>query len=389
MVTSLSNLGYETLAYILTFALPSDVESITVASPVVARDVIPFYPSIWEHIFRQRWEALNFQLDGDVPVQINKYLDALFPTSCTLSRKLQLLTHAIKPVPSFADIRQTQKASGYKKADHRIISLDAPYTSQLKPVDFALDGVVLGDDRCVRANLPFLTTFYVAVIKRNLHEDGHEAGQSRPVYEVGVVSGGYFELSLSKRQHRNITNLSELEHEAMTSIGLVSSRFPLVGKQPGWTRTSYGYHGDDGCFYHGTSFELGRPLGPTFRANCTVGCGIRVDMRTGAAQAFFANNGRLIHGGTHGAYMECEHQEWYPAVGLDSYDALHLNFGQEPFKYITIADELFRQCIDMGNVVSKHLQWRELSDTCVAAKDVDNDLDSNVEIPRKRKFLLI
>lgn len=24
--------------------------------------------------------------------------------------------------------------------------------------------------------------------------------------------------------------------------------------------------------------------------------------------------------------------EWYPAIGLDTYDAVHVNFGQEPFQ---------------------------------------------------------
>ncbi|GMF15209.1 unnamed protein product [Phytophthora lilii] len=115
---------------------------------------------------------------------------------------------------------------------------------------------MLGDDRCVRSNVAFPTTFHVAVYKRGTSEEDKAQGQTRPVYEVGVVPGGYFELSLSKRQHRHARGPTLLGQDSMTSIGVVNSKFPLVGKQPGWTRRSYGYHGDDGRYYHGTPFEV-------------------------------------------------------------------------------------------------------------------------------------
>lgn len=32
-------------------------------------------------------------------------------------------------------------------------------------------------------------------------------------------------------------------------------------------------------------------------------------------------------------YIPCDNdQEWFPAVGLDSPDTIHVNFGQQPFK---------------------------------------------------------
>lgn len=40
-------------------------------------------------------------------------------SSCTESRKFQLLAHAVIPVPSHADIKETQKALGYTDAYHR------------------------------------------------------------------------------------------------------------------------------------------------------------------------------------------------------------------------------------------------------------------------------
>ncbi|KAG2765990.1 hypothetical protein PC129_g8181 [Phytophthora cactorum] len=375
MATSLFDLGDELLVHVLSFAAPRDVESLTVASPLVARDVVPWFPAIWENIFRRRWEALNFPLDSDTLLQINENLDALFPSSCTESRKLQLLTHAIIPVPSYADIRETQKALGYTDAYHRIVSLQAPDLRESHAVDFALDGGMLGDDRCVRANMPFPTTFHVAVYKRNPTEEDKVQGHTRPVYHVGVVPGGYFELSLSKRQHRHARAPSMFGQEAMTSIGLVNSKFPLVGKQPGWTRRSHGYHGDDGRYYHGTPFE-GQPFGPIFKSGGTVGCGIRINPRTGTLFVFFTNNGELLSG-EDGAYEECEHRNWYPAVGLDSYDALHLNFGQEPFVYGAITDELFEECNDMATAVSEQLQWYDISDSDGESSDDEENNDDN------------
>ncbi|KAE9022186.1 hypothetical protein PR003_g12420 [Phytophthora rubi] len=365
MATSFANLGDELLAHVLAFAAPRDVESLTVASSVVARDVIPRFPSIWKRIFLRRWEALNFPLDGvaqgDALLQIDGNLDALFPSSCTESRKFQLLAHAIIPVPSHADIKETQKALGYTDAYHRIISLQAPDLRGSHSVDFALDGGMLGDDRCIRANVPIPTTFHVAVYKRDPTENDRAQSQTRPVYQVGVVPGGYFELTLSKRQHRHARAPSLFGQDSMTSIGLVSGKFPLVGKQPGWTRRSYGYHGDDGRFYHGTPFE-GHPFGPMFKADGTVGCGIRINPITGIMFLFFTHNGEIISG-EEGAHVECEHRNWYPAVGLDSYDALHLNFGQEPFVYSAIADELFEECNGMAIVVSEQLQWYDICDS--------------------------
>uniref|UniRef100_A0AAV1T2W3 B30.2/SPRY domain-containing protein n=1 Tax=Peronospora matthiolae TaxID=2874970 RepID=A0AAV1T2W3_9STRA len=365
MPTCFSELGDELLANVLSFAAPRDVESATVASSVVARDVIPQFSDIWKNIFLRRWEVLNFPLhgvaEGETLLQINEQLDTLFPSSCTDNRKFQLLAHAIVPVPSYADVKETQRNVGYLDAYHRIISLQPSDLMQTHTVDFALDGQMLGNDRCVRSNMPFLTTPHVAVYKHILAEKDNAQGQTRPVFEIGIVSGGYFELSLRERQHRHARVSSLFGHEPMTSIGLVDAKFPLVGKQPGWTRRSYGYHGDDGRYYHGTAFE-GRPFGSRFKAGSTVGCGIWTSLDAGTRSVFFSNNGELIST-LNGAYIEVEHRNWYPAVGLDSYDALHVNFGQEPFAYSNIADRLIQQCNIMGTAVIEKLQWYSICDS--------------------------
>ncbi|KAF4319147.1 hypothetical protein JM18_006166 [Phytophthora kernoviae] len=328
----LTDLGDELLAHVLSYSSPRDIEAMTVASQVVARDVVPCFPSIWKTIFCRRWEALNFPLDGvaqdEATLEINEHLDALFPSSCTESRKYQLLAHAIIPVPSYADIHETQRALGYTDAYHRIISLKAPELRESHVVDFALDGGMLGDDRCIRANVPFPMTFHVAVYKIS----SEDKGRSRPGFE-----------------------------DSMTSIGVVNYRFPLIGKQPGWTRRSYGYHSDDGCYYHGTPYEQGRAFGPMFKAGDTVGCGVHANPSSNSMHVFFTHNGEAISG-EDGAYMECEQRNWYPAVGLDAYDALHVNFGQEPFVHSGITGELFETCCGMASIISQHLQWHSISD---------------------------
>ena len=102
------------------------------------------------------------------------------------------------------------------------------------------------------------------------------------------------------------------------SVGLATSSFPLVGKQPGWDRRSYGYHGDDGAVFHGSGVG-GKNYGPTFGVGDVVGCGL--DYRDGSV--FFTKNGRFL--GVHPATLSApgeEHNgllgEWYGVVGLDS-----------------------------------------------------------------------
>lgn len=121
-----------------------------------------------------------------------------------------------------------------------------------RPVDFSFGGRFLGGDRCVRANMPFSTTFHVAVFKRK----PNATARPKPQYHVGVVGSGYFEISITRRDGPT----TRIGGGDMTSIGLATSRFNLVGKQPGWDRYSYGYHGDDGHFFHHSSRV--RPAAP-------------------------------------------------------------------------------------------------------------------------------
>ena len=56
------------------------------------------------------------------------------------------------------------------------------------------------------------------------------------------------------------------------SVGLSCPSFLLKKKQPGWDRCSFGYHSDDGNFFHGDG--IGEPMGLSFGVGDTVGCDV-------------------------------------------------------------------------------------------------------------------
>ncbi|RLN80269.1 hypothetical protein BBJ28_00022175 [Nothophytophthora sp. Chile5] len=316
----------EMVAQLLAFAAPRDVEAFTCASKFTARIVLPRFP-VWKALFCHRWETLNFPLPGakddSTPLVLSDQLRKLFPS---------------------------------------VASLHDPPVKSSQVQDFAFDGDILGDDRCVRSNVPFPPTFHVAVFKRkNAQTNAFE-------YHVGVVSSGYFEISITKRLKPSARRYHGVD---VTSVGLVTSRFPLVDRQPGWDFRSYGYHGDDGQMFHS---NRGRQFGPAFGSNDTIGCGVRRNVRDGRSFVLFTNNGELIE--NDGQDVECVHEQWYPAVGLDSSNAIHVNFGQEPFAYDCIVEELLDECANNTDLVSKQLQWYAIHDS-----DAESSEETDVEQP--------
>ncbi|GAB9466272.1 hypothetical protein Gpo141_00003650 [Globisporangium polare] len=356
----LTELPDELLARVLELAAPRDLEAVTVACKTVALHVLPRFP-LWKALFCYRWAMLNFPLLGDaqspdksVTIEIDPRLRELFPSNVTESRMYQLLAHAITPVPSYADVDATMRFRKNTWMDHTIVSLGKldSGTRQLKPrpLDFAFAGCDLGGNRSVRANAPFPTTFHVQVFKVR-------ASNGACSYKVGITASGYFEITISKREcpcgaHR-------VAASDMTAIGVGSHSFRLTDKQPGWDADSYGYHGDDGHFFHRTG--RGRDFGPSFDVGDTVGCGVRRNMREQHSSAFFTLSGDLIPTGGRG--IECEHEDWFPVVGLDSANAVHVNYGQEPFRYDAIVDELFDECHGQAGVLANQLQWYNISES--------------------------
>ncbi|RLN89102.1 hypothetical protein BBJ28_00006558 [Nothophytophthora sp. Chile5] len=370
------------LARIVRFLAAREVEALTVAAKVVATHVMPRFPDIWRALFCQRWATLNFPLRGveagDATLAVDPRLHALFP-------RLNVLLEC------------------WMRFVCRIQSLHDAGTRPSHVVNFAFNGEDLGDDRSVRANAPFPAMFHLSVFKRR------SLGYVRkPQFHIGLVASGYFEIQIVQRDaptrvrpaqvataetQRDEDDQQEQEQQAeeeeLTSLGLVPASFPLVGRQPGWNQRSYGYHGDDGRVYRQTT--RGRHFGPRFGTKDTVGCGVRRDMQTAESRVFFTSNGEILTREGE-SEIECPHASWYPAVGVDSYNEVRVNFGQEPFAHDGIVDELFAECdadlVDIATALPWHdireysigcLVWRHRQ-ACQARAAARADADAKTKV---------
>lgn len=112
--------------------------------------------------------------------------------------------------------------------------------------------------------------------------------------------------------------------EGQTGIGLSSEQVSLT-KLPGWSRESYGYHGDDGAAYNGDG--RGLPYGPKYTTDDVIGCGYNLV----EGKCFFTKNGLNL-----GKAFEDipSNISYYPTVGLKTPgEEIRVNFGQEKFVY--------------------------------------------------------
>ncbi|DBA01319.1 TPA: hypothetical protein N0F65_001824 [Lagenidium giganteum] len=349
----------ELLASVLGYLLPRDVEAAAIAWKDIHERVLPRFP-IWKNLFVLRWEMLNYALDlsDGTALEIDSALKQAFPSDWSESRMFQFLTHAITPVPSFADLRKTCYKRGYASSEHNIQPWPAADQTR-RVVNFTYAGNVLGGDRSVRSNVPFPVVPRVAVFKCRV-------SGGKCVYRVSVVSSGYFEFSIAKgvRQQRIRRFGSD-----MASIGIGTSKFRLVDKQPGWDRNSYGYHGDDGNLFH--RHGRGHPFGPSFGVGDTVGCGVRrgmAEQRSTACKEVLLDPDRNCVD----ADVECSHEAWYPIVGLDCADVIHMNFGQEPFRYDDVVDNLMAEASLLPPDFTSRMQWYSITDS-----DAEEDWDAN------------
>ncbi|KAI9908175.1 hypothetical protein PsorP6_004426 [Peronosclerospora sorghi] len=358
------------LAQILRFLASWDLEALTVAARVVSKHVLTRFPELWRALFVQRWTTLNFPLAADAQLVIDPGLLRLFPPGTTESCMWEVLTHAVVPVPSYADIAVTTRSPDYSDAKHEIQSMQSADTRPSRVVRFAFNGDELGDDRSVRANVPFPPDCHVAVFKRrNMHKE------AKSLYQIGLVTSGYFEIQIVHRERprqEEREGETHQEEDEIISLGLIPANFPLVGRQPGWNQKSFGYHGDDGRFYHQTT--RGRLFGPRFGVNDTVGCGVRRKLGASQLHVFFSINGKELPQ-AEGSEIENLPISWYPAVGVDSYNEVRINFGQEPFTYDDIVEELFAEC-DPSVVSTSELPWyyiREYSIECLVGRRQQSD----------------
>lgn len=122
-------------------------------------------------------------------------------------------------------------------------------------------------------------------------------------YELTVVNGG---------------------QRGAIAIGYAPSDFK-IGRHPGWETGSYGYHGDDGLKFSGSSGR-GSDYGPQFTAGDTVGAALNLDAR----QLFFTKNGDKLDV----AFEDVDAEGLIPTIGLHSQgEKVELNFGRSPFKF--------------------------------------------------------
>ncbi|XP_038989468.1 ran-binding protein M homolog isoform X2 [Phoenix dactylifera] len=106
------------------------------------------------------------------------------------------------------------------------------------------------------------------------------------------------------------------------AIGFTTQQFNMR-RQPGWEANSCGYHGDDGCLYHGHG--KGESFGPTFTSGDTIGAGINY----ASQEFFFTKNAKLV-----GIVPKGIKGPLYPTIAVHSQkEEATVNFGQYPFLF--------------------------------------------------------
>ena len=158
-----------------------------------------------------------------------------------------------------------------------------------------------------------------------------------PRARVVASEVAYFEAAIEEDPSRAPPEETH-DRESCVSIGLCTTAFPLKGKQPGWDVESVGWHGDDGCVFHGHGTGL-RPFGGRFGSGDVVGCGVH------AGYIFFTRNGEwagcafrapVNHLLPSGRATQATNPGTmlHAVVGVDTAtDRVRLNFGRTPFAF--------------------------------------------------------
>ena len=214
-------------------------------------------------------------------------------------------------------------------------------------------GVVGPGNRCIRANTP-LPRPSTKVMGRPLHSKKHLplynifqwhpyvehwkpfvvpfAYRTAKSYCLEPRLVSYFEVTVLPPPKRNDedcnSNPINNSHRDCVAIGLAESMnlSLLSARMPGWDERSFGYHGDDGGYFHGAGWSVYRL--PVFGNGDCVGCGI--DYFKG--NLFFCKNGIFL-GYIHSLTKLQLQRDWYPVVGLDSRCPVQVNFGLTPFQF--------------------------------------------------------
>mmetsp|Transcript_5931 Transcript_5931/g.16175 ORF Transcript_5931/g.16175 Transcript_5931/m.16175 type:complete len:627 (-) Transcript_5931:358-2238(-) len=232
----------------------------------------------------------------------------------------------------------------------RLLALSAPADAPLAGLTEArFMGRQLGGNQTVVANLPWASSA-LGTVHGNKDDDLGFAtapvatlrpvmSSSAPVPRLvaALEVANYFEVTIfpAPQNHPSLASGSGWHGRPCVAVGMCTSRFPVVGKMPGWDRHSFAYHGDDGCKFRDSTY--GDPYGPPFGVGDVVGCGVRVrapglDGEEEGARVFFTLNGTLLDDPCiHLGYLAKEGLR--ACVGVDTFSPVRVNLGQEPFAF--------------------------------------------------------
>jgi len=179
--------------------------------------------------------------------------------------------------------------------------------------------------------MPTMKPFVFPIVSNIKQAD--EQDKSTGMVELNVTPRlvAYYEVSLLACEEENESSSSNLNSLSMRTIsdcvavGLSTENFDCSTKMPGWDEDSYGYHSDDGGFFHSQGSVLHK-YGPKFGVGDTVGCGIDYAKQS----IFFTLNGRDLGSAWSGTNLK---KEFYPTVGIDSRHPISFNFGSTPFTF--------------------------------------------------------
>lgn len=96
---------------------------------------------------------------------------------------------------------------------------------------------------------------------------------------------------------------------------------------------SFGYHGDDGFYYHDENNGVGID-GGKFGAGDIIGCGLTYPIQGEEdtdGLIFFTKNGQFMK--AFPLSYKYFKVDWFPIVGIDSFSPVEVNFGLTPFAY--------------------------------------------------------
>jgi len=225
---------------------------------------------------------------------------------------------------------------------------------------YRFTGHVGPSQRCIRANKPILRPKYVVagarvrvlpfvspILAYNIN-----AGKIHLQTHLSPRLVAYFEVSMHQYQQpgdnaagRAGQNNQRHFRRECTAVGLATEEFPLHRKMPGWDSHSFGYHGDDGCLFHNTSFHSDSRRLPMFGAGDVVGCGVDYEEKA----IFFTLNGNFLGYQFHLDDHMFLAKMLYPVVAMDAECLVTCNFGQRPFAF-----DLRNMLLNKGRGIVEH-----------------------------------